>query len=173
MTSFRFGKEDNYDLMDTLGIERETLVMPDTQGKALFIHQTQYSSHSVEEYEKAHYGGKVLLGTSTPLATKKELEEERTRTLEALETAKAEAGESAGERPGSRFHCAWAAILTPELEFCRMSQLVGAGGLLVIGWGRANLLHLSVSRNQDPFSFECLSYPARFCRFVLNLSARG
>ena len=52
---------------------------------------------------------------------------------------------TAADLPGSHFHCAYAAILIPELELCRMSQLVGAGGLLVTGWGCANLLHLSVS----------------------------
>ena len=76
MNTFGFGKEDNYALTDTLGIERETFQLPDSGQKGLFVHQTQYSEHAVEEYEKAHYGGKVLPGISTPLATKEVLEDQ-------------------------------------------------------------------------------------------------
>ena len=82
---------------------------------------------------------------------------------------------SPGEVPGSagkiRIHCACALSLSPQFEFCRMSQSLGVGNCLPALRGCAFLLHLSVTPNQDPISFECLSSRALFASFLVNVSA--
>ena len=89
-------------------------------------------------------------------------------------------GESTGsagkcrEKPRrTLIHCACAVILIPQFEFCRMSQSLVVGNCLAAVRGCAFLLHLSVSRNQDPISFECLSSRAHFSSFLVNVSAPG
>ena len=80
-----------------------------------------------------------------------------------------------GGVPGSAsetlIHCACAVSLIPQFEFCRMSQSLVVGNCLAAVRGCAFLLHLSVTRNQDPISFECLSSRAHFSSFLVNVSA--
>ena len=77
------------------------------------------------------------------------------------------------EVPRTLIHCACAVSLIPQFEFCRMSQSLVVGNCLAAVRGCAFLLHLSVTRNQDPFSFECLSSRAHFSSFLVNVSAPG
>ena len=80
-----------------------------------------------------------------------------------------------GGVPGSAaetlIHCACALSLIPQFEFCRMSQSLGVGNCLPALRACAFLLHLSVTPNQDPISFECLSSRAHFSSFLVNVSA--
>ena len=84
---------------------------------------------------------------------------------------------SPGGVPGSAsetlIHCACALSLIPHFEFSRMSQSLGLGNRLSALRGCAFLLHLSVTPNQDPISFECLSSRAHFSSFLVNVSAPG
>ena len=68
-------------------------------------------------------------------------------------------------------HCACAPSLSPQFEFCRMSQSLVLGNRLAALRGCAFLLHLSVTPNQDPISFERLSSRAHFSSFLVNVSA--
>ena len=61
--------------------------------------------------------------------------------------------------------------LSPHFKFCRMSQSLGQKNPSPALRGCAFLLHLSVTPNRDPISFECLSSRAHFSRFVSNVSA--
>ena len=70
-------------------------------------------------------------------------------------------------------HCACALSLSPHFKFCRMSQSLGQKNPSPALRGCAFLLHLSVTRNQDPISFECLSSRAHFSSFLVNVSAPG
>ena len=82
---------------------------------------------------------------------------------------------SPGTLPGSAaetlIHCACALSLIPQFEFCRMSQSLVVGNCLAALRGCAFLLHLSVTPNQDPISFECLSSRAHFSSFLVNVLA--
>jgi len=75
MKHFNFSPESNFALTDTLGIERETCILDDGR-PAVFIHQTSYAEHVVEEYQIKHYQNKELPGVSTPFAVHEEKEEE-------------------------------------------------------------------------------------------------
>ena len=76
-----------------------------------------------------------------------------------------------GCRQTIRLHCACALSLSPHFQFCRMSQSLGQKNRSPAHRGCAFLLHLSVTPNRDPISFECLSSRAHFSRLVSNVSA--
>jgi len=72
---FGFSDEQNFELTDVIGVEREVVRLPDGT-KGLFIHQTQYSNHAVASFEKKFYKGQELPAIATPMATGEEIEEE-------------------------------------------------------------------------------------------------